>query len=169
MAYMYYNGYIFVTTNLNACANVRCSGLKWTRIQFPQVAANPNRKTKILGPMMAVDPANDDIVYAGTLSTGLFKTANGTSGSLSTWSPVTPVGAGNTSGSRYFANLDQGGGNLICFDPTSAISGGVTQEIFVSTYGTARLPFWWRDVGQDSKWPNDRTFTCFVTRTARFG
>ena len=166
---MYYNGYIFVTTNLNACANVRCSGLKWTRIQFPQVAANPNRKTKILGPMMAVDPANDDIVYAGTLSTGLFKTANGTSGSLSTWSPVTPVGAGNTSGSRYFANLDQGGGNLICFDPTSAISGGVTQEIFVSTYGTARLPFWWRDVGQDSKWPNDRTFRCFVTRTARFG
>ena len=148
MAYMYYNGYIFVTTNLNACANVRRSGLKWTRIQFPQVAANPNRKTKILGPMMAVDPANDDIVHAGTL---------------------TPVGAGNTSGSRYFANLDQGGGNLICFDPTSAISGGVTQEIFVSTYGTARLPFWWRDVGQDSKCPNDRTFTCFVTRTERFG
>ena len=123
MAYMYYNGYIFVTTNLNACANARCSGLKWTRTQFPQVAANPNSKTKILGPMMAVDPANADIVYVGTPSTGLFKTANGTSGSLSTWSLVTPVGAGNTTGNGYFGNLDQGGGNLICFDPTSAISG----------------------------------------------
>jgi hypothetical protein len=75
MAYMYYNGYIFVTTNLNACANARCSGLKWTRTQFPQVAANPNGKTKILGAMMAVDPANDDIVYAGTPN--MFKTANG--------------------------------------------------------------------------------------------
>ena len=31
VAYMYFNGYIFVTTNLDTCATAQCPGLKWTR------------------------------------------------------------------------------------------------------------------------------------------
>ena len=63
-------------------------------------------------------------------------TTNGTSGPSATWTPVTAVGSGNRTGDGYFGMLDQSGGNLICFDRTSGVSGGVTQGIFVSTYGT---------------------------------
>ena len=44
VAYMYYNGYIFVTTNLNACANARCSGLKWNSDTIPAGSGKPKQQ-----------------------------------------------------------------------------------------------------------------------------
>ena len=131
VAYMYYDGLVFVTTNLDACATPGCPDLKWRRTAFSQVAANPNDdNSKVFGPKIAVDPANPDIAFVGTPGKGLFKTINGTAGSSALWSHVDAVDAGSPVGNR------QGGGNLVCFDPASAVRDGATQGVFVSTYGS---------------------------------
>jgi Bacterial Ig domain len=117
--YMLFNGYVYRSNN---------SGAAWTKTAFRRVAnIDPNDSTKGMGRFIAVDPANADIAYVGTPSDGLWGTSNGGK----TWSQVGSVGAGTPpSGGK------QGGGHLISFDPTSSVIGGVTQGIFVSTYGT---------------------------------
>jgi hypothetical protein len=132
IAYMYFNSHLYKTTDLNACAITNCPGLKWTRLSaFTSVNANPGLYTKFLGPYIAVDPVNANIVFVGTPARGLWKTTNGGA----SWVQVTAVGVGNTAGAGIIGKLSQGGGNIVCFDPTSAVSGGATQGIYVSTNG----------------------------------
>jgi photosystem II stability/assembly factor-like uncharacterized protein len=115
--YMYFNGRIYVSAD-------RCA--TWTRTAFPTIAANPNLAESSWGRYIAVDPVNADVVFAGTPSNGVYFTANGGA----SWSriPTTAIPAA--------ARADrQGGGNIIAFDPTSAVAGGVTQGIYASSYG----------------------------------
>ena len=116
--YLYFNGFVYRSDN---------SGTAWTLTGFSEVDADPNDDTvKVFGPYIAVDPVNADVVYVSTPSNGLFVSANaGTS-----FAAVAAVGTGTDGGSG------SGGGHLICFDPSSAVSGGKTQGIYVSTYGT---------------------------------
>jgi photosystem II stability/assembly factor-like uncharacterized protein len=118
--YMYGpNGYVYGSTN---------HGQAWMRTGFGHVSVNPNDGTTAsFGPFMAVDPANENIVVTGTPSSGAFYTTNGGD----SWTriaglctPTVPSGA------------SQGGGYLISFDPTSTISHGATQGVYISCYGT---------------------------------
>ena len=73
-----------------------------------------------------MDPANADIVFAGTPSSGVYFTANGGD----SWSRI-PTAALPAAARAE----SQGGGNIIAFDPTSAVVGGATQGIYASSYG----------------------------------
>lgn len=116
--YMLFNGYVYRSDD---------SGGRWSRTGFSRIigiSANDGT-TKVMGHFVAVDPANPDIVYVGTPSNGLWTTKDGGV----SWSQITIVGTGSSAGT-------QGGGHLISFDPSSSVSGRVTQGIYVSTYGS---------------------------------
>src|SRR5882762_7373431 len=66
--YMLLNGYVFSSTN---------KGANWTRTSFTRdTSASTADAYRISGKMLAVDPNNENIVYAGT-PRGLFKSSNG--------------------------------------------------------------------------------------------
>ena len=115
--YMYFNGRIYASRD-------RCA--TWTRTGFPDFAANANAAESSWGRYIAVDPANADIVFAGTPSSGVYFTANGGD----SWSRI-PTAALPAAARAE----SQGGGNIIAFDPTSAVVGGATQGIYASSYG----------------------------------
>jgi hypothetical protein len=120
--YMYGpNGYVYSSTT---------RGAAWTRTAFFHVAVNPNDPvTPSFGPFMAVDPANDNILYVGTPSKGVFYTTNG--GRSFTAISIATIAAGQSP-----PNSSQGGGNLVVFDQTSPVRGGATQGIYICSYGT---------------------------------
>ena len=100
-------------------------GGKWTKTGFVCTAVNPNSSNKFFGPFMAVDPANERIVYASTPANGTFVTRNGGA----SWTKVNAVGSGKADG------LPQGGGSLIAFDRRAGSGASSTQGIYISTYG----------------------------------
>lgn len=111
--YMNYNGYVYSSTN---------SGALWTRTSFTRdTTANTSDNYRVSGKMMAVDPANEAIVFAGT-PTGLFKTAN----SGTSWATDSGVTA---------PTVTDHGGVLVAFDPSSTVTGGVTQGVYACSYG----------------------------------
>jgi chitodextrinase len=117
--YMYFNGYVYRSDN---------KGATWNATGFSHVAASGNDQiTETMGPYIAIDPNNSNIVYVGTPSAGLFKSTN----AGATFSSVSAVGVGST----VPANAGQGGSNIIAYDPSSSVVGGVTQGVYVSTYG----------------------------------
>lgn len=116
--YMMFNGYVYRSEN---------RGSTWTRTAFSKVSADPNGDTRSFGRTMAVDPANADVVYAGTPASGLFLSTD----AGESWTRVSAVGSGSSPPGK-----SEGGANLIAFDPASEVSGGKTQGIYVSTYGT---------------------------------
>lgn len=73
---------------------------------------------------IACDPndANGNIAYVQTVSSGLYKTSTGTAGTG--WAHVTSPPASATSN-----------GGSIFYDPTSSVSGGVTQHFYVTSNG----------------------------------
>ena len=115
--YMYFNGRIYVSAD-------RCA--TWTRTAFPAIAANPNSSESSWGHYIAVDPANADIVFAGTPSNGVYFTADGGA----SWSRIPSAAIPPAAKAE-----GQGGGDVIAFDPTSAVVGGVTQGVYASSYG----------------------------------
>jgi len=111
--YMLYNGYVFRTDN---------KGNTWTRTSFKQVITSDANDAKYrgMGPKMAVDPANADVVIVGTQTDGLWYTAN----AGASWSLISSVTPSTT------------GGFLVRYDPSSADgSNGQTQGIYASSYG----------------------------------
>jgi hypothetical protein len=123
--YMYYGGDGCLYSSAN-------KGLTWVAdglLKGPScIAADPNTGaggSKFLGPFMAVDPQNEDIVYTATPSSGAFVSTNGGR----SWSPVIALGAGSSMGGQ------QGGGTIFAFDPTSAVAEGKKQGIYACTYG----------------------------------
>jgi hypothetical protein len=116
--YMMFNGYVYRSEN---------RGTTWTRTAFSKASADPNGDTRSFGRTMAVDPANADVVYAGTPASGLFVSTN----AGASWTQISAVGSGSVPSGK-----SEGGANLIAFDPASNVSGGKTQGIYVSTYGT---------------------------------
>jgi hypothetical protein len=119
--YMYFNGYVYRSDS---------GGASWNATGFSKVAASGNDQvTETFGPYIAIDPNNADIVYVGTPGAGLFKSTN----AGASFSSVAAVGIGSTVPPG--STTPQGGSNIIAFDPSSSVSGGVTQGIYVSTYG----------------------------------
>jgi hypothetical protein len=75
---------------------------------------------------MAVDPANPDVVYVGTLTKGLFVTFD----AGNTWNSVVTVPA----------SINTGYGLSIAFDPTSGTTNARTNKIYVCSDGNG---FYW--------------------------
>jgi hypothetical protein len=120
--YMAYRGYVYRSDD---------RGRSWTRTAFPRATMLPNDGYRALGEKMAVDPANADVVYVGTVSAGLFTTTDGGM----TWRLVVRVPAGS---------LITG----IVFDATSGTVGGKTKALYVGIYGRGV----WKSTSGGSWW-----------------
>ena len=91
------------------------------RTSLPQQKIRANSgETKVFGPMMAIDPANPDIVYLGTESDGLFVTFDGGTN----WAKVSSI-----------PNTASGLATLVTFDRSSGTTNGRTNVIYVSSDG----------------------------------
>lgn len=108
--YMGYKGYLYRSDN---------RGASWTQTVFPQSTMNSDN-SRADGEKMAIDPQNQNIVFAGTSGAGVYKTTN----AGSSWSPVLSIA---TSTTYDYA---------IAYDPTSSVVGGATQGIYIASYGT---------------------------------
>lgn len=111
--YMTYKGKIYRSVD---------RGATWTETGFSQAGAvDPNDTYRIWGEKMAVDPANPDVVYAGTPAGGLFVTTDGGA----SWSAVAgvpvPASAAGITG--------------IVFDESSGVAGGRTSTVYATSNG----------------------------------
>ncbi len=110
--YMIFHGSVFRTDD---------RGHTWTKTAFAnQSDLKANGAHRIDGRRIAVDPNNPDVVYVGTVSAGLQMSDD----AGATWSMV--GGVPNPTGD---------GGMTVAFDPSSSVSGGKTQTIYVASYG----------------------------------
>jgi photosystem II stability/assembly factor-like uncharacterized protein len=111
--YMAYGKRIYRSTN---------RGAAWTETAFAYAGPmDPNDAFRAWGEKMAVDPANPDVVYAGTPGQGLFVSTNGgASWSVVRTVPVATSGAGITG---------------IVFDASSGRIGGRTSTIYATSNG----------------------------------
>lgn len=112
--YMALAGYVYKTTD---------GGLLWTRTGFTKIDPVESMRAngtydRLSGQKMAIDPANEDVVYLGSRRDGLFKTDDGGD----TWSSDSGV-----------AHVADPGITGICFDDTSAVVGTKTQTIYASS------------------------------------
>lgn len=115
---MVYNNNVFSSSN---------RGAAWTLLStFPvsagTVGSTIGNNTRTWGKFIAVDPANANVVYVSTPANGVYVTTNGGT----SWSSVSSVTA--SSDASY-------GSALIAFDPSSSVSGGKTQGIYIESYG----------------------------------
>jgi len=118
--YMMYGGLVYKSIN---------QGATWTQTAFAPSPAEPNGEAndnyRTFGQKMAVDPANPNVVYVGTESSGLWMTANGGT----SWTNIAAVPAGTSS---------EGLAGIV-FDPSSGTTqvGGVTETntIYVGSQG----------------------------------
>ena len=148
------DGFAIAETNPNllfmACGNSRADnplafdilkstdrGETWQKLGFNQIGIERafegnQRDVRYIGERIAVDPANENIVFVGTKEDGLWKSTNGGS----SWSKVNSIP--NTT-IRTTINHDKNpnvgfvGVRNILFDKSS-VSGGRTQIIYVGNY-----------------------------------
>lgn len=95
-------------------------GVHWTLIPsttgFPGSTQQANNGNA-MGPYIAVDPNNPDIVFVDTLSHGVYRSTNARSGASSTWTQVSGVGTTTA--------------HVIAFEP------GSSTHVVIVTKGTA--------------------------------
>lgn len=116
VAYMLWNGLLYVTTNLKS------SPPTWVSTgQTTTQNANSNT-TKGAGPFIYCDAANPDIV-AYSSPAGVKYSTNGRSGASATFNTVTGIGSPGSVPAIFWA------------DPSSSVVGGVTQTVFIAQYG----------------------------------
>lgn len=116
VAYMLWNGLLYVTTNLKS------SPPTWVSTgQTTTQNANSNT-TKGAGPFIYCDAANPDIV-AYSSPAGVKYSTNGRSGASATFSAVTGIGSPGAVPAIFWA------------DPSSSVVGNVTQTVFIAQYG----------------------------------
>lgn len=107
--YMMLDGYVYVSAN---------QGVTWSATTFTHdTTSSPNTNGQF-DPKIAIDPANANIAVVCTAANGCFSTSNGGS----SWIAVT----GLTNSSTVM---------LVAFDPTSTVTGGATQGIYIASYG----------------------------------
>jgi hypothetical protein len=96
-------------------------------------ATSINFQLRTFSPFMAIDPANENVVYVGGQPSGdvWFTTNGGTS-----WTDLTAVGASN------------GAGNLVAFSTHDGTTGGKTNDIVVCRNGTGI----YRSIDAGSTW-----------------
>jgi photosystem II stability/assembly factor-like uncharacterized protein len=102
------------------------TGRHWTRTSFANVPMNANDTFRTFGQKMAVDPADPNVVYAGTPQNGLFVTQD----AGLTWHSVDAVPQ-----SARASNGEYPGITGIVIDPGSSTTGGKTKTIYASSYG----------------------------------
>ncbi len=108
-------------------------GRRWTRTAFAPVAMDANDEYRTFGEKLAVDPANPDVVYAGTPRDGLFATLDGGRA----WQRVAAVPAGAKAGLTG-----------LVFDPASGVTGGRTRTLYAASYGQGV----WRTTDAGASW-----------------
>src|SRR5207253_10520027 len=97
-------------------------GASWTETAFTYSGTmDPTDPYRIWGEKAAVDPANPDVVYVGTVSAGLYTTTNGGT----SWSLVPGVGVPGVQGITG-----------IVFDGSSGTTGGKTNTVYAGRNGT---------------------------------
>ena len=111
--YMVYQKKVFKSVN---------RGATWTQTAFSYSGTmDPNEAYRYWGEKAAVDPANPDVVYVGTVSNGLYVTFD----AGATWSVVGGVGVPGVQGITG-----------IVFDESSGTTGGRTNTIYACRNGT---------------------------------
>ena len=120
--YMFFSGYV-----LRSDDNCRT----WVLTNFVRDTTDfanaypENDPYRTDGRKMAVDPANQNVVYVGTPSQGVFVTTDGGD----TWNSISSI-AHSTSIDGVYP------GHVIAFDPSSGVFSGKTQGIYIASYGT---------------------------------
>ncbi len=115
--YMKFKGFMLTSSN---------RGATWTDTGYTQDSSDPNNPNSgSMGPLIAVDPANKDIVFTAAPNVSMFKTANGTHTPTATW---TAISTSSVPASSSFT--------VVAFDPSSSVSGGATQGIYAGVYGS---------------------------------
>lgn len=101
-------------------------GAHWSKTSFHKVAMEPNDANRTNGQKLAVDPANPDVVLAGTQQDGLFATRDGGA----SWQKIAPVPVSQKDKDGLFQGITG-----IAFDPASGTLAGRTKIIYASSYG----------------------------------
>lgn len=122
--YMMFDGYVLRSDD-------RCG--TWSLTNFPRDTADfansypENDGFRTYGRKMAVDPSDDNIVYVGTPSLGVFVTRDGGE----TWHSISDVPIA-------YSKEAHGGhpGYAIAFDPNSSVVSGHSQGVYIASYGT---------------------------------
>jgi hypothetical protein len=114
--YMMLNGFLYSSRNTGKTWEASAG---WTTI-----TADANDKNRGMGNLMAVDPANEDILVVGTPANGLHFTSDGGQ----TFQQISAVPPSRPSASGGYGNM------LVAFDP-STMKGESTPGIYVSSYG----------------------------------
>jgi hypothetical protein len=105
----------------------------------------PNGTARQSGPRLAVDPADEDVVYFGSQKDGLWRSTDG----AATWSLVTGVPVPS----------NEEGVACVDFDPNSGTTGGLTNTIYAAVsgqgvYRTTDAGASWTDIGGPTAWAN---------------
>lgn len=117
--YMVCMGYVWVTQD---------DGTSWTRCALAQRAScKPNETNRMSGKPLAVDPQNPAVVFFGSPQGVQYSTDYGANWTaISTGTIPTPTNDGSGNQRRY----------IIAFDPSSSVTGGRKQGIYIFANGT---------------------------------
>ncbi|MFO8006669.1 MAG: sialidase, partial [Candidatus Brocadiia bacterium] len=113
VAYMAFRGDVYRSTD---------RGDTWTLPGTLGVTMEPNGSGRQEGERLAVDPADVNVVYYGSVADGLWVTTDG----AATWSQVSAIPVGTA----------EHGVSTVVFDPNSGTTGGKTNVIYVGVYGS---------------------------------
>lgn len=148
VVYMAFYNTIFKSTN---------QGDTWASTNFPGSNDNtiatmrPNDDpSKLSGERLAVDPANQNVVYFGSINEGLYTTTNGGTN----WSVVSTIPAGTA----------ERGVRQVVFDPNSGTSSDRTNVIYVTVdgagiYRTTNAGASWSNITSGSGFDSSVQFT----------
>ena len=126
-AYAFFNGNLWVTTNLKAVASSRV----WSQTPLTNAIGGNQGISAGTGPAIACDPANPNLVYAGVPG-NLKVTSNGLSGASASFANVSGVGTTGTLPSLTVFDPESSTGTCSQFSGTPAC----TLHFWVFTDGT---------------------------------
>ncbi|MFO8007803.1 MAG: sialidase, partial [Candidatus Brocadiia bacterium] len=113
VAYMAYTGNVYRSSD---------GTVTWALPGTLGVTMEPNGEARQCGERLAVDPADANVVYYGSVRDGLWVSTDG----AATWSQVSAIPVGTA----------EHGVSTVVFDPTSGTTGGKTNVIYASVYGS---------------------------------
>ncbi len=128
--YMAWKGTILKSTN---------KGLSWTKLNIEGNEMEPNYNCRAWGDRLAVDPINENVVYWGSITRGLYYTSDGNN---FTKVASVPVAQEEWRDASWGRNYLCGGENYVgtpgitavAFDKSSGSTNGRTNTIYVSSH-----------------------------------
>ncbi len=118
--YMAWKGYVLKSTN---------KGRNWTKLNIEGTEMDPNAECRAWGGRLAIDPINENVVYFGSMTRGLYATTDGTN-----FAKVTSVPVSQTENYCGIAGINSAGITGIAFDKASGATGGRTNVIYASSH-----------------------------------